>query len=87
MGRSLIWRRLWSCRPIVRMYVERSVEDLCLGQCDQANCRMKLGMLGLSSSCLWRLEGGNQLDIFLAWALLEEERWIGMFIPAYKAIA
>jgi hypothetical protein len=28
-----------------------------------------------------------RLDIFLAWALLEEERWIGMFIPAYKAIA
>jgi hypothetical protein len=30
---------------------------MCSGQCDQANCRMKLGKLGLSSTCLWRCEG------------------------------
>jgi hypothetical protein len=46
---------------------------MCSGQCDQPICRKKLGKLGLSSSCLWRLGGRRmRLDIFLAWALLRE---------------
>jgi hypothetical protein len=32
---------------------------MCSGQCDQAICRMKLGLSGLSSSCLLRLRRGE----------------------------
>jgi hypothetical protein len=40
--------------------VERSMEVvMCSGQCDQAICRMKLGLSGLSSSCLLRLRRGG----------------------------